>query len=151
MFGDFGKNVAKRAHVDKIKDQMAERIEECSETEPPPPGEKPAGPAARPDKIVQRTDCHRRNHEPHGKFAGWMEHVHRIVANLVRNAARAIKDQPGRTSQGEVVARLFRDTESGYQPDLGWPALAIAVCLTGLWLALVRPARRSAGTASPGS
>ena len=41
------------------------------------------------------------------------------------------------------IARLFRDSESGYQPDLRWLALAIAVFLTVLWLALVRPARRS--------
>jgi signal transduction histidine kinase len=40
------------------------------------------------------------------------DHVHRIVANLVRNAARAIKDQPGRSERGRVSARLFRDGET---------------------------------------
>ncbi len=41
------------------------------------------------------------------------------------------------------IARLFRDTEAGYRPEPGLIALAIAVFLTALWLALVRPARRS--------
>ena len=40
------------------------------------------------------------------------DHVHRIVANLVRNAARAIKDQPGRTERGRVSARVFRDGDT---------------------------------------
>jgi signal transduction histidine kinase len=37
------------------------------------------------------------------------DHVHRIVANLVRNAARAIKEQPGRSCPGKISARIFRD------------------------------------------
>jgi len=37
------------------------------------------------------------------------DHVHRIVANLVRNAARAIKDQKDRTCPGQVRARLSRE------------------------------------------
>jgi len=37
------------------------------------------------------------------------DHVHRIIANLVRNAARAIKEQPGRTSPGRITARIFRE------------------------------------------
>ncbi len=37
------------------------------------------------------------------------DHVHRLVANLVRNAARAIKDQKDRPSHGRIQARLFRD------------------------------------------
>jgi signal transduction histidine kinase len=37
------------------------------------------------------------------------DHVHRIVANLVRNAARAIKEQAGRTCPGRITARIFRD------------------------------------------
>ena len=42
-----------------------------------------------------------------------------------------------------AVARLFRDTETGYRPAFGWAALAISGLLTVLWLVLVRPARRS--------
>ncbi len=42
-----------------------------------------------------------------------------------------------------AVARLFRDTEAGYRPPVGIAALAISGFLTLLWLALVRPARRS--------
>ena len=42
-----------------------------------------------------------------------------------------------------AVARLFRDTEVGYRPPVGIAALAISAFLTLLWLALVRPARRS--------
>jgi 4-amino-4-deoxy-L-arabinose transferase-like glycosyltransferase len=42
-----------------------------------------------------------------------------------------------------AVAKVFRDTEPGYRPPLGWTALAICVMLTILWLLLVRPARRS--------
>ena len=42
-----------------------------------------------------------------------------------------------------AVARLFRDTEAGYRPPVGIAALAISAFLTLLWLALVRPARRS--------
>lgn len=38
-----------------------------------------------------------------------IDHVHRIVANLVRNAARAIKDQPGRSEPGRISARIFRE------------------------------------------
>lgn len=37
------------------------------------------------------------------------DHIHRIVANLVRNAARAIKEQPGRTTPGMITARVFRE------------------------------------------
>ncbi len=37
------------------------------------------------------------------------DHVHRIVANLVRNAAQAIKEQPGRTGAGRISARIYRD------------------------------------------
>ena len=42
-----------------------------------------------------------------------------------------------------AVAKLFRDTDPGYRPALGWTALAISALLTVLWLLLVRPARRS--------
>ncbi len=42
-----------------------------------------------------------------------------------------------------AVARLFRDTEAGYQPAFRWGAFAVSVLLTLLWLLLVRPARRS--------
>jgi 4-amino-4-deoxy-L-arabinose transferase-like glycosyltransferase len=42
-----------------------------------------------------------------------------------------------------LVARLFRDTEAGYRPPATVIALGVAVFLTALWLALVRPARRS--------
>jgi 4-amino-4-deoxy-L-arabinose transferase-like glycosyltransferase len=43
----------------------------------------------------------------------------------------------------EAVARLFRDTEPGYRPS--WQLLSVlaSLFLTLLWLALVRPARRS--------
>lgn len=37
------------------------------------------------------------------------DHVHRIVANLVRNAVQAIKEQPGRTTGGVISARIYRD------------------------------------------
>lgn len=37
------------------------------------------------------------------------DHLHRIIANLVRNSARAIKEQPGRATPGKVVARILRD------------------------------------------
>ena len=37
------------------------------------------------------------------------DHVHRIVANLVRNAGRAIADQKVRTQPGRIAARIFRD------------------------------------------
>ena len=43
----------------------------------------------------------------------------------------------------QAVARLFRDTEAGYQPSFHWPAFGLSLFLTLLWLALVRPARRS--------
>jgi len=39
------------------------------------------------------------------------EHVHRIVANLVRNAARAIKDQKDRTCPGKITARVSREAD----------------------------------------
>lgn len=38
-----------------------------------------------------------------------VDHVHRIVANLVRNAGRAIGEQKGRTSKGQITARVFRE------------------------------------------
>jgi 4-amino-4-deoxy-L-arabinose transferase-like glycosyltransferase len=41
------------------------------------------------------------------------------------------------------VARLLRDTEAGYQPHWQWLAIVVSALLTFLWLALVRPARRS--------
>jgi signal transduction histidine kinase len=40
------------------------------------------------------------------------DHVHRIVANLVRNAARAIAEQPGRSAPGQIKARAFRENGS---------------------------------------
>jgi 4-amino-4-deoxy-L-arabinose transferase-like glycosyltransferase len=42
-----------------------------------------------------------------------------------------------------AVARLFRDTEVGYRPSFHWGAFGLSLFLTALWLALVRPARRS--------
>lgn len=39
------------------------------------------------------------------------EHVHRIIANLVRNAARAIKEQTGRGDPGRITARAIRQGE----------------------------------------
>jgi len=44
---------------------------------------------------------------------------------------------------GPNVATLFRDTEIGYQPSFHLGAVTAAVCLTVLWVVLVRPARRS--------
>ena len=43
----------------------------------------------------------------------------------------------------DSVARLFRDTQPGYQPPWEWLPVIVSVFLTLLWLALVRPARRS--------
>ena len=40
-------------------------------------------------------------------------------------------------------ARVFRDTEPGYRPPLQWYAVAVSLFLSVLWLALVRPARRT--------
>ena len=41
-----------------------------------------------------------------------VDHVHRIVANLVRNAARAIRDQKDRSCPGKISARVFLDGDS---------------------------------------
>ena len=41
------------------------------------------------------------------------------------------------------VARLFRDTEAGFRPSFHLGSMLAAVALTVLWVALVRPARRS--------
>ena len=41
------------------------------------------------------------------------------------------------------VATLFRDTETGFRPSFHLSAVAAALFLTLLWIALVRPARRS--------
>ena len=41
------------------------------------------------------------------------------------------------------IARLFRDSETGFRPPFVPLALGISAFLTLLWLALVRPARRS--------
>jgi len=43
----------------------------------------------------------------------------------------------------EAVARLFRDTQPGYQPPVQIVAIVISFLLTLAWIALVRPARRS--------
>lgn len=40
------------------------------------------------------------------------DHVHRIVANLVRNAGRAISEQNGRKAPGKITARAFRENGS---------------------------------------
>jgi 4-amino-4-deoxy-L-arabinose transferase-like glycosyltransferase len=42
-----------------------------------------------------------------------------------------------------AIAALFRDTEVGFQPTFHLTAVIAAVFLTLLWIALVRPARRS--------
>jgi len=41
------------------------------------------------------------------------------------------------------IARLFRDTEIGFEPPFQWLAFSISAFLSALWLALVRPARRT--------
>jgi 4-amino-4-deoxy-L-arabinose transferase-like glycosyltransferase len=43
----------------------------------------------------------------------------------------------------DAVARLFRDTQPGFQPSLQALPILASVMLTMLWLILVRPARRS--------
>lgn len=43
----------------------------------------------------------------------------------------------------EPVARMFRDTQPGFQPPWQWFPVIVSAFLTLLWLALVRPARRS--------
>ena len=43
----------------------------------------------------------------------------------------------------DSVARVFRDTQPGFQPPWEWLPFLASVLLTVLWLALVRPARRS--------
>lgn len=43
----------------------------------------------------------------------------------------------------ESVAQMFRDTQPGFQPPLQILAVVVSGFLTLLWLALVRPARRS--------
>ena len=43
----------------------------------------------------------------------------------------------------EPVARVFRDTQPGFQPRWEWLPFLASLFLTLLWLALVRPARRS--------
>ena len=40
------------------------------------------------------------------------DHIHRIVANLVRNSVRAIRDQSGRTERGRVWARIRREGDT---------------------------------------
>ena len=46
-------------------------------------------------------------------------------------------------SMSPPIARLFRDTEVGYRPSFHWVAFGMSALLSLLWLALVRPARRS--------
>jgi 4-amino-4-deoxy-L-arabinose transferase-like glycosyltransferase len=43
----------------------------------------------------------------------------------------------------EAMARVFKDTQPGYQPPWELLPVLLSVVLTLLWLALVRPARRS--------
>lgn len=43
----------------------------------------------------------------------------------------------------EAVARIFRDAQPGFQPPLQLLPVLLSAVLTLLWLALVRPARRS--------
>jgi 4-amino-4-deoxy-L-arabinose transferase-like glycosyltransferase len=43
----------------------------------------------------------------------------------------------------EAVAQVFRDSQPGFKPPWQWLPFAVSVLLTVLWLALVRPARRS--------
>ena len=42
-----------------------------------------------------------------------------------------------------AIAAIFRDTETGYQPTFHLGSVIAAIFLTLLWIALVRPARRS--------
>ncbi len=42
-----------------------------------------------------------------------------------------------------AIAALFRDTEVGFQPTFHLGSVIVAIFLTLLWIALVRPARRS--------
>ncbi len=43
----------------------------------------------------------------------------------------------------DPIARMFHDTEPGFQPPLHWFPLVVAIFLSLLWVVLVRPARRS--------
>ena len=42
-----------------------------------------------------------------------------------------------------AVARILRDTEPGFRPPFQWLAVLLSAFLSVLWLALVRPARRT--------
>ncbi len=42
-----------------------------------------------------------------------------------------------------AIARVFRDTEPGFRPPVQWLAVGVSAFLSVLWLALVRPARRT--------
>ena len=42
-----------------------------------------------------------------------------------------------------AIANLFRDTETGFRPTFHLGSVIVAIFLTLLWIALVRPARRS--------
>jgi len=42
-----------------------------------------------------------------------------------------------------AIARIFRDTEPGFRPPFQWLAASVSAFLSVLWLALVRPARRT--------
>ncbi|TMH27240.1 MAG: glycosyltransferase family 39 protein [Betaproteobacteria bacterium] len=43
----------------------------------------------------------------------------------------------------ESVARVFRDTQPGFQPPIQFIPITVSLLLTLAWIALVRPARRS--------
>jgi signal transduction histidine kinase len=93
---------------------LAEATLRYGRAEPPAPNVAPVNlvpviEEAAAEGLAGRADIEWRLDAP-GQLpaAADADHVHRIVANLVRNAARAISEQPGRTCPGKVSARAFR-------------------------------------------
>jgi 4-amino-4-deoxy-L-arabinose transferase-like glycosyltransferase len=76
-------------------------------------------------------------------YSGALDWFGILTFGLLAIVLWALWFQSLRDGLAEPVARLFRDTQPGYQPPWQPTAVIVSAALTLLWLALVRPARRS--------
>lgn len=76
-------------------------------------------------------------------FSGVLDWFGILTFGLVALLVWALWLESLRSGMPDPVARIFHDTLPGFQPPVHWLPLAVAIFLSLLWIALVRPARRS--------
>jgi 4-amino-4-deoxy-L-arabinose transferase-like glycosyltransferase len=76
-------------------------------------------------------------------FSGWLDWFGILTFGLSAALVWGLWLESRWHGLPEPVARIFRDTQPGFQPPVEALPLVVSIFLTLLWVALVRPARRS--------